>query len=171
MTLRSRDEVSALAGSPRLVHDAIGEAFTDLALRTQARRAVLDVEMLTSAAVAQALGMRGTNQREAASRLRRAGALLGLPDGGSRGYLYPAFQVDPVAQRVRPVVATVNRVLDAAGDPWGVASWWVSPTPRLDGSSPAALVGSDIEDDLLVMVGAAPTDTASDARAAASSNG
>lgn len=34
---------------------------TNLALRTQARRAVLDVEMLTSAAVAQALGMRGSN--------------------------------------------------------------------------------------------------------------
>ena len=137
---------------------------TDLALRTQARCAALDVEMLTSAAVAQALGMRGTNQREAAGRLRRTGALLGLPDAGSHGYLYPAFQVDPVAQRVHPVVTAVNRVLDAAGDPWGVASWWVSPTPRLDGSSPAALVGSEIEGDLLVMVGAAPAGTASDAR-------
>lgn len=103
-------------GPASLVHDAIGEASADLALRTQARRAVLDVEMLTSAAVAQALGMRGS-QRGAASRLRRTGALLGVPDGGSRGYLYPAFQVDPVVRRVRPVVATVNRALDAAGDP------------------------------------------------------
>lgn len=171
VTLRSAGEATALAGSPRLVHEAIDEAFTDLALRTQARRAVLDVEMLTSAAVARALGMRGNNQREAASRLRRTGVLLGLPDGGSRGYLYPAFQVDPVAQRVRPVVATVNRALDAVGDPWGVASWWVSPTPRLDGSSPAALVASDVEDDLLVLVGAAPAGTASDARAAASPAG
>ena len=172
VTLRSGDEVTALAGPPRLVHDAISEAFTDLALRTQARRAVLDVEMLTSAAIAQALGMRGTNQREAASRLRRTGALLGLPDGGSRGYLYPAFQVDPVAHRVHPVVTTVNRALDAAGDPWGVASWWVSPTPRLDGSSPAALVGSETEADLLVLVGAAPAGTASDACAVpASPNG
>lgn len=41
---------------------------------------------------------------------------LTLTDRGSRGYLYPAFQVDPVAQRVRPMVATVNRALDAAGD-------------------------------------------------------
>lgn len=169
VTLRSAAEVSTLAGPPRLVHDAIGEAFTDLALRTQARRAVLDVEMLTSSAVAQALGLHGSNQREAASRLRRSGGLLGLPDNGSRGYLYPAFQVDPVSRRVRPVVATVNRALDAVGDPWGAASWWVSPTPRLDGAPPMSLVGGSIEGDLLVMVGAAPAGTASDARAASAS--
>lgn len=168
VTLGSAAEVSALAGSPRLVHDAIGEAFTDLALRTQARRAVLDVEMLTSSAVAQGLGLRGSNQREAASRLRRSSDLLGVPDNGSRGYLYPAFQVDPVSQRVRPVVVAVNRALDAAGDPWGAASWWVSPTPRLDGAAPMSLVGGDIETDLLVLVGAAPGSTASDAHPASS---
>lgn len=71
-----------------------------------------------------------------------------------------------MGRRVHPVVATVNRALNAVGDPWGVASWWISPTPGLDGAPPTALVGSDVEDDLLVMVGAAPAGTASDASAA-----
>ena len=164
VTLQGDQHVARMAGGPRLVHDSVRDAFTDLAIRTQARRAVLDAPVLTSSAVAEALGLRGKNQREAASRLRQRGTLLGLPDTASRGYLYPAFQIDPLARRVHPVVEIVNTALRAAEDPWGVGSWWVSPTSRLDGLAPMDVVGSDIEDDLLVMVGALPPSAASDAR-------
>lgn len=163
---RSEETVTSLAGEATTVHDEIADAFTDLRLRTQARRAVLDVDMLTSAAIAQALGGRGRNQREIASRLRTRGVLLGLHDASRRGYLYPAFQVDVGNERVHPVVAEVNRHLDAARDPWGVGSWWVSAHPRLDGAAPMDLLGTEIETDLLVMNGLAPVTKASDVRAA-----
>ena len=36
----------------------------------------------------------------------------------------------------------INELLDAAGDPWGIACWWVDPHERLD-TAPAALLGRD----------------------------
>ena len=118
--------------------------------------------------VTEALRAGGKNTREVASRLRREGVLLGVLPPGARAYVYPAFQIDPVAGRLRPVVATVNTTLGAANDPWGVASWWVSPDDSLDeGRAPMHLVGTDVEDDLLVLVGALPPSAASDARAVA----
>ena len=163
VTLQGDEHVARMAGRPRLVHDSVRDAFTDLAIRTQAHRAVLDVPMLTSSAQAEALGLRGKNQREAASRLRQRGVLRGLPDTASRGYLYPAFQIDPLDRRVHPVVETVNTTLRAVEDPWGVGSWWVSPTGCLDERAPMDLVGTDVENDLLVLVGALPPSAASDA--------
>ncbi len=44
-------------------------------------------------------------------------------------------------QEIHPEVAKVNEVLDAASDPWGVASWWLSVNARL-GSRPMDLVGT-----------------------------
>ncbi|WP_052683284.1 MULTISPECIES: hypothetical protein [unclassified Rhodococcus (in: high G+C Gram-positive bacteria)] len=41
---------------------------------------------------------------------------------------------------VREVVATVNVLLGAGADPWGVASWWLAPSTRLpQGQTPADL--------------------------------
>ena len=75
----------------------------------------------------------------------RAGATLpqalpGLPSG--RGYLYPAFQFDAARRDVAPEVRAVNEQLDAAGDPWGVASWWISRNDRL-AARPRDLVGTE----------------------------
>ena len=42
VTLQGDEHVARMAGRPRLVHDSVRDAFTDLAIRTQARRAVLD---------------------------------------------------------------------------------------------------------------------------------
>lgn len=154
MALTTEDEVERLSGGPTRVREAIDDAFTDLRIRTEARRAVLDVPMLRSGGVAAALGLRGVNTREAASDLRRRGVLLGVaPSASTRSYLYPSFQLDPVERRVVPVVAAVNRHLGALEDPWGVASWWVSPHPRLSGNAPMDLVGTDRVGDLLVLAG------------------
>ena len=74
----------------------------------------------------------------ACSRLRRNGVVVGLKVNGS--YQYPAFQFDHHEGRVRPIVAKVNVQLNAAGDPWGVASWWLSPSTRPDHASPGKSV-------------------------------
>ena len=154
MALTADEQVERLSGGPTRVHEALEDAFTDLRIRTEARRAVLDIPMLRSSAVAEALGLSGVNTREAASGLRRRGVLLGVAPSASTGsYLYPSFQLDPVERRVIPVVATVNRHLGAVDDPWGVASWWVSPHPRLGGAAPMDLVATAGADDLLVLAG------------------
>ncbi|HET7327020.1 MAG TPA: hypothetical protein VFJ14_06995, partial [Nocardioidaceae bacterium] len=91
----------------------------------------------------------GSNGREAASRLRLSSRLVGIKQGNR--YLYPAFQFDLAQRQVPPAVAEVNKLLDAAGDPWGVASWWISDSPRLGGRAPRDLIGTDEETDLPVL--------------------
>jgi hypothetical protein len=60
----------------------------------------------------------------------------------------PAFQFDGAGRPV-PVVLEINRLLDAQGDPWGVADWWLCANLWLDGV-PAELLGN-VDDRILVM--------------------
>lgn len=68
-------------------------------------------------------------------RLRTTGQLIGFPDHDGE-YRYPAFQLDPHQRQVHPVVAHANRALRADIDPYGAASWWLTPTDILDGNTP-----------------------------------
>lgn len=63
-----------------------------------------------------------------------------------RAVQYPAFQFTP-AGTPWMVVQELNKVLNAASDPWGVTCWWADPHERL-GASPADLLGQG-RDDLL----------------------
>jgi hypothetical protein len=60
----------------------------------------------------------------------------------------PAFQFGPDGTPT-PVVVAINRLLDAAEDPWGVADWWLGRNAWLDGI-PAELLGQ-VDDALLIM--------------------
>ena len=143
--------VAGLAGPARRVHSGLSDVFTQARIEAEARRTVLAEEMLSSTAVSKALGAAGGNTRDAASARRARGELLGIPQGSR--YVYPAFQLDPLAKRVVPVVAAVNRHLGAHEDPWGVASWWISGHPRLGDAAPKSLVGTEREGELLVLAG------------------
>ena len=110
----------------------------------EAIRTIWREPMLEPRDAALALGANRTN-REKVRRYRERSWLLGLP--GARGYLYPAFQFDPRRRDVFTEVRAVNERLEAASDPWGVASWWVSRHARL-GARPVDLVGTDRADDL-----------------------
>lgn len=66
------------------------------------------------------------------------------PDGRQR---LPAFQFDQAGHPI-PVVMTINRLLDADDDPFGVADWWLGRNAWL-GDVPADLIGS-VEDALLI---------------------
>lgn len=113
-------------------------------IESAAEARVLEHPMLDSAGVARTLG-RGGAGRSAAQRLRGEGGIVGLKVAGR--YLHPAFQFDPGRAQVRPHVARINRLLDASGDPWGVASWWLTPNGRLAaGTSPANLAITDDAD-------------------------
>lgn len=135
-----RDDVAqAIAGEPRRVvtEDDVmtaDELLAEARVAGEAHRTVLGEDMLDAAAVSKALGSRSTNLRQYANDRRRRGDLIGVPHRNQ--YLYPAFQIDRDAHRVDPVVQRVNRLLGADEDPWGVASWWLSPSGRLRGRPP-----------------------------------
>ena len=139
--LASQHELARqLGGEPRRVLD---EQERVLLLQAQiegeALRAIWDEPALEPRDAAMALGARREN-RERVRRYRERSWLLGLPSG--RGYRYPAFQFDTSRRDVAPEVRAVNEQLDAAGDPWGVASWWVSRNDRL-AARPLELVGTE----------------------------
>jgi hypothetical protein len=48
----------------------------------------------------------------------------------------------------------VNRLLGANDDPWGVASWWTTPSERLQNRAPKELLGTDEEPLLLDLANA-----------------
>ncbi|WAL63884.1 hypothetical protein ORV05_23175 [Amycolatopsis cynarae] len=63
---------------------------------------------------------------------------LDRDDGGSQ---WPAFQFGP------GIIGRINRILDAAGDPWGAADWWLGEHARL-GEAPVRLIGR-VDDEVL----------------------
>lgn len=148
--LRS-DLVRQLGGEPRQVLDEAGQALMAQArLQGEAIQTIWREPMLEPKDAAVALGARAAN-REKVRQYRERSWLLGLPSG--RGYLYPAFQFDQERRDVFAEVRAVNERLEAASDPWGVASWWISPHARL-GARPADLVGTRRGDDLVAVAGA-----------------
>jgi hypothetical protein len=68
----------------------------------------------------------------------------------------PVFQFGRPGEVLKPV-AVVNRTLDAAHDPWGVAAWWLSPHASL-GAIPADVVRSGRADDVVAAARAAGDD-------------
>lgn len=76
--------------------------------------------------------------------------LIRLPASGGPERL-PAFQFGADGQP-RPLVLTINAMLGAAADPWGVADWWLGPNPWLD-VVPATLLGAGLDDQLLAAAG------------------
>lgn len=136
--------VERMAGAPRRIFDP--DRLADSALK-QARIAgeavatIWDEELLTSSEAARRLGASPAN-REKINVRRRQSRLLGLPRDGGRRYLFPAFQIDATRQEIYPEVEKINRLLDAANDPWGVASWWLAANGRL-GTRPVDLVGTE----------------------------
>jgi hypothetical protein len=147
----SRLSVDDLQALRQRISSVLQEKQVDL-LASRVRRNIRDVwreELLSSSEAARWLGSDADNPRELARRLRERSALLGIP--GRRGYGYPAFQIDQDRRRIHPEVEAVNRLLNAAGDPWGVASWWISRSGQL-GVRPVDLVGTPRAGDLVLAV-------------------
>lgn len=144
-----------LAGSPRMLVEGIelpGFGPADIAreatVRGLARARVFDEEMFTASAVSTLLGSRSQNPRQYANKLRSRSEIVGVPHQNQ--YLYPAFQFDAEHHRIRPGAARVNTILRAAEDPWGVASWWISPNGSLHGRAPKELLTEPDGETILV---------------------
>lgn len=147
----SRDFAAQLGGDPQHVLEGLERSALEQArLQGEAIEAIWREPMLKPGDAALALGARETN-REKVRRLRERSALLGLPSGS--GFLYPAFQFDIARRRLFPEVIEVNELIDAAGDPWGVASWWMAENARMAGR-PVDCVGTERAHDLVEAAGA-----------------
>jgi len=134
--LGAQDEVAKALPTP-----SAGAVAGQLETQYAAKTVVLEHKTLSAEQVADALGSRSVNRRGRASALRKDSKIVGLDVSGRT--LYPAFQFDLAHARVYPVVVEGNQVLDATNDPWGAASWWLSPSSWLaDGRSPADLVAT-----------------------------
>ena len=90
--------------------------------------------MYSSKQVREVMG-RGT--RQSVSELAKRGRLLALPE--EEGHLaFPAFQIGRTGERL-PALERILEVFDGAVEtPYTVASWFVTPEPRLQGKTPAA---------------------------------
>jgi hypothetical protein len=77
---------------------------------------------------------------------------LERPDGRQQ---IPAFQFSQAGEPIA-VVLTINRLLDADDDPFGVADWWLGRNAWLD-AVPADLIGQ-VDDAVLVRVARAELD-------------
>ena len=147
----SRDLAAQLGGDPQHVLDGLERSALDQArLQGEAIESIWREPMLKPGDAALALGARATN-REKVRRLRERSSLLGLPSGS--GFLYPAFQFDAARRRLFPEVIEVNELIDAAGDPWGVASWWMAENARI-AERPVNCVGTERAPDLVRAAGA-----------------
>lgn len=147
----SREFAAQLGGDPQYVLEGLERSALDQArLQGEAIESIWREPMLKPGDAALALGARATN-REKVRRLRERSALLGLPSGS--GFLYPAFQFDTARRRLFPEVIEVNELIDAAGDPWGVASWWMAEDARI-AERPVNCVGTDRAPDLVAAAGA-----------------
>lgn len=132
----------------------------DIAIAAEARSRVLDEPMMEAAEVSALLGSTSTNKRQYARRLRQQGKLVAV-SVKNKDY-YPLFQFDLERRHVRDAVVEVNQLMNAAQDPWGVASWWVTPNGALEGGrAPRDLLGDEAGErmavslarDLVVAVG------------------
>ncbi|MFJ7204106.1 hypothetical protein ACIQWR_11305 [Streptomyces sp. NPDC098789] len=113
-------------------HRMVGPVLGELRDRLLAEPAIGDAEALEGGCDPYAPGL---------IRLRAAGGSVRLP----------VFQFAADGQPVA-VVREVNRLLDADHDPWGAATWWLSPNAWLD-EPPVGLIGGPAEEQLLVAAG------------------
>ena len=90
--------------------------------------------MLSSKQVRELTG-RGT--RQSVSELAKRGRLLALPEADGR-LAFPGFQFGRTGKRL-PALGRILAIFDGAVEsPYTVASWFLTPEPRLDGKTPAA---------------------------------
>ena len=122
---------------PLDLFDEIRNVLANAEIKAAAITEILSTPMMTEEAASTLLALKPENQ-ESVEEYRRRSWLIGLPT--SDGYHYPQFQFNEQQIAIYSVVRDVNERLRAIDDPWGVASWWLSPHARL-GARPADLVG------------------------------
>lgn len=99
---------------------------------------ILSFPHLSARDVADRYGKTWANPSDALRKLSAKGEVIGLKRGGK--FRYPEFQFS-LSDEASRIIREGNVLLGARDDPWGVASWWLSPNPSTrDRKSPAQLL-------------------------------
>ncbi|MGN5236376.1 hypothetical protein [Rhodococcus sp. SJ-3] len=99
---------------------------------------ILSFPHLSAKEVANQYNKNWTNPSDALRKLSAKGEVIGLKRAGK--FRYPEFQFSQ-SDEANQVARKGNVDLGARDDPWGVASWWLSPNPSAeDRKSPAQLL-------------------------------
>ena len=136
-----RRSVAALESALNRVPDEV-ETSPQVARSVQAtenrwRRMSKEFGMLDSASVAELVGNSSRN-RNKASQLAKQGKILGVQRGNRT--LYPSFEFDIDAGKVRPVIAEVARIAGERWDSESLLQWFCAPNGFLDGRRPVDLI-------------------------------
>jgi hypothetical protein len=107
-------------------------------------RALKEIDMLDSDEVATVLGSHARNRAAAASRLVRNGQVIFVDHGSRR--LFPAFQFDLEAGRLRPeAVRVVEALAEREVRGWAALLWLTRPSGWLGGARPVDRLGDEPE--------------------------
>jgi hypothetical protein len=99
---------------------------------------ILSFPHLSAKEVADHYDKNWANPSDALRKLSAKGEVIGLKRAGK--FRYPEFQFSLPGEATQ-VVRETNVALGARDDPWGVASWWLSPNPSTeDRKSPVQLL-------------------------------
>jgi len=79
----------------------------------------------------------GRGTRQSVSELAKRGRLLALPEADGR-LAFPAFQFTSSGERLPELERILETFVGAVETPYTIASWFVTPEPRLRGKTPAA---------------------------------
>lgn len=129
--------VESLSGALASLDTVVPPAVARAAQATENVWRQIDAEfgLLSSAEVAELLGASGSN-RGYSSALRKRGALAGIER--KNAYLYPGFQFDVQARKIRPWVSPLLALATqhdrSASD---AVIWMVAPSTFFDGARPA----------------------------------
>lgn len=104
------------------------------------RRMAKEFDMLDSSQVASLLGISASN-RNKASQLAKQGKILGVARGNRT--LYPSFEFDLEAGKVRPIVAEVVKAAGDRWDPESLLQWFCAPNGFLDGRRPVDVIDNE----------------------------
>lgn len=124
---------SALSHVPEEIEPSPQIARSVQAGENRWRRMAKEFDMLDSSQVASLLGISASN-RNKASQLAKQGKILGVARGNRT--LYPSFEFDLAAGKVRPVIAEVVKAAGDRWDPESLLQWFCAPNGFLDGRRP-----------------------------------
>lgn len=99
-----------------------------------------EFDMLDSSHVAALLGASPSN-RNKASQLAKQGRILGVARGNRT--LYPSFEFDIDAGKVRPVISDVAKIAGNRWDGESLLQWFCAPNGYLDGRRPVDVIDDE----------------------------
>jgi hypothetical protein len=124
--------------------DPVPRATVEQARRLAGLKAsLLRTGAFTTAALADARGIRANTARQWISRLRRSNRVFTVTQDGEA--LVPAFLLDAALEPRAEATEAIAVLREAGEDGWALWAWFASPSAWLDGDVPAEILSDESE--------------------------